>query len=153
MKVLVVVFAVLFLFFILIVGSLIYKIFQMVLVQMETSNAKRIEMSKKRERMKREFEDRWHNSRWERINISENVKAGLKRTTRLVWTHTNDIRQAYRVDNKWLIKHHVSKQLSGYYNWVEIRDQYLNVIWIRWKFTKKTQKRHKKIMYKIYWKM
>ena len=63
MKVLVVVFAVLFLFFILIVGSLIYKIFQMVLVQMETSNAKRIEMSKKRERMKREFEDRWHNSR------------------------------------------------------------------------------------------
>jgi hypothetical protein len=63
MKVLVVVFSVLFLFFILIVGSLIYKIFQMVLVQMETSNAKRIEMSKKHERMKREFEDRWHNSR------------------------------------------------------------------------------------------
>lgn len=63
MKVLVVVFAVLFLFFILIVGSLIYKILQMVLAQMETSNAKRIEMSKERERMKREFEDRWHNSR------------------------------------------------------------------------------------------
>ena len=47
---------------------------------------------------------------------------------KLVWTHTNDIRKAYRVDSAWLIKHQVSKQLSGYYYWIEQRDHYQKLI-------------------------
>lgn len=47
---------------------------------------------------------------------------------KLYWTHTNDLREAFRVDSKWLIKHQVSKQLAGYYYWVEIRDQYQRLI-------------------------
>lgn len=47
---------------------------------------------------------------------------------KLYWTHTNDLRGAFRVDSKWLIKHQVSKQLAGYYYWVELRDQYQRFI-------------------------
>ena len=47
---------------------------------------------------------------------------------KLYWTHTNDLREAFRVDSKWLIKHQVSKQLAGYYYWVELRDQYQRLI-------------------------
>ena len=63
MKALVIVIAVLFIIFALIIGSFVYKFFQMTFKQIESSHAKRIEMSKEHERMKREFEDRWHNSR------------------------------------------------------------------------------------------
>lgn len=47
---------------------------------------------------------------------------------KLYWTHTNNLREAFRVDSKWLIKHQVSKQLVGYYYWVELRDQYRNLL-------------------------
>lgn len=47
---------------------------------------------------------------------------------KLYWTRTNDLRGAFRVDSKWLIKHQVSKQLAGYHYWVEIRDQYYNLL-------------------------
>lgn len=63
MKTLIIVIAIVLLVFILIISSLIIKFFQMVFKQMKDINAKRIEMSKERERMKREFEDKSHNSR------------------------------------------------------------------------------------------
>lgn len=47
---------------------------------------------------------------------------------KLYWTHTSNLREAFRVDSKWLIKHQVSKQLAGYYYWVEARDQYQRLI-------------------------
>ena len=47
---------------------------------------------------------------------------------KLYWTHTNNLREAFRVDSKWLIKHQVSKQLAGYYYWVELRNQYQRLI-------------------------
>ena len=60
MKTLIIVTAIVLLVFILIIGSFIIKFFQMVFKQMKDSNAKRIEMRKDFERMKREVEDR-HN--------------------------------------------------------------------------------------------
>lgn len=47
---------------------------------------------------------------------------------KLYWTRTNNLREAFRVDSKWLIKHQVSKQLAGYYYWVELRNQYQRLI-------------------------
>lgn len=63
MKVLVIIIAVFFIIFALIVGSFVVKVFQLALRQFETGNDRRIEMSKEHERMKREFEDKWHDLR------------------------------------------------------------------------------------------
>lgn len=58
MKTLIIVIAIVLLVLILIIGSFIIKFFQMVFKQMKDSNAKRIEMRKDFEWMKREVEDR-----------------------------------------------------------------------------------------------
>lgn len=58
MKILIIIISVLFIIFALIVGSFVYKFFQMTFKQIENSNSKRIEMSKEHERMKREVQDR-----------------------------------------------------------------------------------------------
>ena len=63
MKTLIIVIAIVLLVLILIIGSFIIKFFQIVFKQMKDSNAKRIEMRKDFERMKREVEDRQRRSR------------------------------------------------------------------------------------------
>lgn len=44
------------------------------------------------------------------------------------WVHTNNIKQAYRTSSVWLINHLISKELAGYYYWVEERDCYQRLI-------------------------
>lgn len=58
MTTLIIVIAIVLLILILIIGGFIIKFFRMVFKQMKDSNAKRIEIHKDFERMKREVEDR-----------------------------------------------------------------------------------------------